>query len=178
MKHFMLACAALLFAAAVPVMAQRPQGHPVPPQHGPSAFHGTPVARQPQEQHPPQGQQPPRRFDDKAGHPNAPHVDGKVWVGHNTGRADVQLHLDHPWEHGHFTGGFGPKHLWRLTGGGPSRFAFNGWFWSVAPVDLAYCDGWLWDTDEIIIYNDPDHVGWYLAYNVRLGVYVHVLYLG
>ena len=59
-----------------------------------------------------------RSFRDQPGHPNAPHVDAKTdkWVGHDTGRNDAAYHLDHPWQHGHFTAGFGPKHVYRLRG--------------------------------------------------------------
>jgi hypothetical protein len=100
------------------------------------------------------------------------------WVGHDTGRADGNYHLDHPWQHGRFPGNFGPGHVYRMGGGSRERFGFGGFFFGVAPYDYGYSNGWLWNSDDIVIYDDPDHPGWYLAYNVRLGTYIHVQYLG
>lgn len=182
----------LLFGALIlsaPAFAQRDEhgGWQAPraPSHGPAPHINAPQQHvqapqqheQRQSREDDRGEQ--RNFSDRPGHPNAPHVDpGNHWVGHDTGRDDARYHLDHPWEHGHWNGGLGPGHRWRIEGGGPARFWFHGWYWSIAPADIGFCNDWLWDSDDIVIYADPDHDGWYLAYNVRLGTYVHVMYLG
>src|ERR1700733_14366756 len=130
----------VLLVFSYPALAQRggasgrgEVGHPAPA-HGPAEFHGTPHA------------EANRNFNDAPSHPNAPHVhqDGR-WIGHDTGRSDPHYHLDHPFEHGHFNGGFGPSHVWRLSGGGPGRFGFGGFFFGSAPSGFGYCDGWYWD---------------------------------
>jgi hypothetical protein len=142
-----------------------PAHGPAPQKARPAPAHAAPAVQQ--------------HFTDKTGHPDAPHVHAKndKWVG-NAAPNDPRYHVDQPFAHGKFTGGFGKGHVWRIEGGNRERFWFGGFYFSVWPADYAYCDNWAWGTDEVSIFEDPDHPGLYLAYNTRLGTYVHVTFLG
>ncbi|HEX2339665.1 MAG TPA: hypothetical protein VHI98_04225 [Vicinamibacterales bacterium] len=111
-------------------------------------------------------------------HPSAPHVhtDGR-WIGHDGGSGDPRYVLAHSVEPGRFPGRTGAGHVYVLRGQ-RERFDAAGAFFSVAPLEYGFCDNWLWQAESIAIYEDPVHNGWYLAYSVRLGTFVHVQYLG
>jgi hypothetical protein len=168
---------ALSMTIAVPAFAQdqrdsvpQPRRDAAPPEHIPA--HG-PLGRSSA------AVSADQNDGDEPGRPTAPHVDANDrWIGHESSPGDPLLHLDLPWEHGHFTGGFGREHVFALRSGSPARFWLGGSYFSVAPYEYQFCDDWLWDRDHVVLYEDPDHTGWYIAYDVRLRTFVHVMYLG
>ena len=63
-------------------------------------------------------------------------------------------------------------HAHRFWIAGRGGFEIAAWDWSLAA-------DWCWDCgDDFVIYNDPDHSGWYLVYNVHTGIYVHGQFIG
>ena len=102
-----------------------------------------------------QGQPEERRsFRDENAHPEAPHVhaDNDRWIGHDTGRNDGHYRLNRSWEHGRFLAEVGPRHIYRLEGGGPDRFWFAGYEFSIAPYDVPYAVNWIWNSDNIVLF--------------------------
>jgi hypothetical protein len=162
--------------------AQQPQQKPQPPQRAGGRMPETGGGHIPQRgpARAPSTAKPQAQRSESGGKPQAPHVLAlnDQWVGHDTGRNDPHYRLARPWEHGRFGGPIGPQHVWRLRGGGRDRFDLDGVYFQVSPFDALFVTDWLWDSDDIVLYLDPDHDGWYLAYNVRLGTYAHVMFLG
>jgi hypothetical protein len=182
---------AATFALLTPAYAQHGEhgggsgggGHfPSGPPHGPTPVHAPPPVAHAPTPHPVAVPPPPpagRR--EPIPHEQRPHVEPDArWVGHEGGRDDARYHVERPFPHGHFTGPIGRGHNYRLNGWDPGRhrFWFGGSYFLLAPDDLGYVDDWSWNSDDVVIYDDPDHPGWYLAYNTRLGTYVHVEYDG
>ena len=109
-----------------------------------------------------------------------PHVANDRWYGHDD-RNDARFHLAQPYAHGRFAN-FGPSFQYRIgrVDLGAHRFWFTGGFgFEVAAWDWPFAADWCWNCpDDIVVYDDPDHPGWYLIYNSETGVYVHAQYIG
>jgi hypothetical protein len=115
---------------------------------------------------------------DAPDHPAAPHVhtDGH-WIGHDSGPGGLRSVPAPSVEHGRFPGPMGGSQVYVLLGQ-RERFDAAGASFGVAALDYEFCDNWMWHAESIAIYEDLVHSGWYLAYSVRLGTFVHVQYLG
>jgi hypothetical protein len=50
--------------------------------------------------------------------------------------------------------------------------------WVVATYDVPRCRDWEWDRDQVYVYDDDHHPGWYVLFNSRLGRSVHVEFSG
>lgn len=154
-------------------------------QHGAGSHTNPPRANQGRIPPPPTARSNPRAEPEvergAGGRVNStPHVNNDHWYGHDRPN-DPRYHLANPFEHGHFEK-FGPSYRYEIVRIDRDHHRFwlpGGFFFEIAAWDWPICADWCWDCgDDFVIYEDPDHIGWYLLYNVHTGIYVHVQYLG
>jgi hypothetical protein len=166
---------ALFFA--VPVLAQ--EHHEAPVQHTEPHANGghippAPPARSSHGAKPEVEKRPDGHVD------KTPHVNNDHWYGHDKPN-DARFRIAHPFEHGHFEH-FGPSFRYNVerVDVNAHRFWFPGGFsFEIAAWDWPLASGWCWNCgDDFVVYEDTDHPGWYMLYNVQTGAYVHVQYLG
>ncbi len=116
-----------------------------------------------------------------SGHVNStPHVRNNRWYGHDSPN-DKRYRLNRPFEHGRFEH-FGPSYRYNIVRIDPNLRRFwlpGGFFFDIAAWDWPLAADWCWTCgDDFVLYEDPDHIGWYLLYNIHTGLYVHTLYMG
>jgi len=181
-----LALAIALFAA-VPAFAQRSEPQRAAEPHAatphvdknPPRANGGHIPPAPERREPSAVKETHKFEDGRAS--DRPHVSNNHWYGHEAPN-DARFHVDHPFEHGRFAH-FGPSYRYRVlrVDLAAHRFWFpGGFFFEVAAWDWAQCADWCWTcgSDDFVIYEDTDHEGWYLVYNIHTGIYVHAQFLG
>lgn len=187
MKHALGLALAIALFATVPAFAQKGEQKQEPKQErakhadkNPPRANGGHIPPAPAARNNPNAAREPQKFADGRTS-DRPHVANDHFYGHEAPN-DQRFHFDHPFEHGHFAH-FGPSYRYRVlrVDLNAHRFWFpGGFYFQVADWDWAQCAAWCWTcgADDFVVYDDPDHPGWYLLYNIHTGVYVHVQYLG
>jgi len=107
-----------------------------------------------------------------------PYVRDGHWYGH-AAPDDARFRLARPFEFGRFRL-VGPSHVFTVTRVdlGARRIWLPGGGFEIAAWDWGLTAPWCWTCDDVVVYLDPDHPGWYLVYNVRMGEYVHAIFVG
>jgi hypothetical protein len=172
-KQLLIMLGLFLLLSALPAFAERGGGH-----DSPRANQGV-VPLPPERRLDPQAQ-PEVEYREGNRTNNTPHVERNRWCGHDA-PGDPRYRIERPFERGRFER-VGPAHRYGVVRFDRNlhRFWFvGGYFFDVAAWDWPICADWCWDCgDDFAMYEDADHIGWYLLYNVHTGAYVHVRYLG
>ena len=109
-----------------------------------------------------------------------PHVGGNRWYGHDA-PGDARYRLERPFESGRFehSGPTHRHHVARVDHRHHRCWLDEGFLFEIAAWDWPIWSGWCWDCgDDFVVYDDLDHDGWYLLYDVHTGGYVHARFLG
>jgi hypothetical protein len=178
-RHFTL-LVALTVLSVVPLAAQRPEQRQEQRPAGRQGGQSRPHANQ---GHIPPAPAPragrsvePQRESRDGGRVNSmPHVSHNQWYGHDRPN-DSRFRVARPYAGGRFEH-IGPSYRYNVSrfDAPHRRFWLGGFGFEVAAWDWAEASDWCWNCneDDLVVYDDPDHPGWYLIYNVHTGEYVH-----